>query len=134
MRSLAQLLREADSEIEKLASPKVSAPSIEAAEEEDDIVKLAFEVMNQEELTEENFTEAEKIAMSLAVTETLLSADQLQRLIALEKKASEQGVPTEQINEFFAKVAQSNTVGQNVFHLLSDIEQRFERVSKCLGV
>lgn len=118
-RSLANILAEADEVIEKIASESNASP---AASEDDDLFKLAQEVRDSAPapmvaepvapVQEFEMTPLEKIAEAIAIVETAVSANELHGLSKLEKVAAEREIPNEEVQGFFAKVAEKNLVGR----------------------
>ena len=96
MTSIAQALAMADEIIEKRAS---ESKTQQEEFSDDDLFKMAEELQRpQEETTVRTLTE--KIAHSIAIVDTLINLPQIQALQQFEKKASEAGYTTEQINEY----------------------------------
>lgn len=109
-RKLCDILADLDARIEKRAQAKTaSAPA--ASDGDDDVQKLAREFVENgpadqtEQHHSETLTEAEKIAHSMAVVETLLGGEKLAKLCDFEKAALERGVPEEKVQEVLNKYA-----------------------------
>lgn len=124
MTSLAQIFQKADDIIEKRASVQV----VEQPVEQDEIFKLAEQVRNHRSAHETpfEFTEQEKIACSMAIVETMASATELRALIKFEKEATERGLPQEQVQAFFNKVAEKSTAGRRVLDFMTGAGQSLE--------
>lgn len=106
--SLSNYLREADEIIEKRASqgkPQTSAPS------EDEVIKLAS-LLTQSEVAQQPQAETssiqtltEKVAHAIALVDTLMNLEQIQKLAEFEKKAKAAGHSDEQIEEFIKQAS-----------------------------
>jgi hypothetical protein len=114
-RSLAQIMKDADGIIEKMASEN---ESISLRDEEDDLFKLASEMTKKPVLEDHakqasfELTPFEKTAASIAVVETILGAQELAKIVEFEKSASERGLTTEQIQGVFEKISENSLVGR----------------------
>jgi len=117
MRSINDLIRDADQIFEKRAA--ASGKKTEGSYTDTDIFKLAEEIRKSperpsEKLAEQDLVEAdvdimslrEKIAHSVAIVDTLLNFDQLQKIASLETAAREKGFSDSQISEYLEKNAE----------------------------
>ena len=119
MRSLNDMIRDADEIFEKRASKQENTKSTKSSGYSDDeIFKLAEELKSpsrtsaaREKLAEHDgetkiaFTLREQIAHSAAIIDTLLNLEQLEKFAALESAAKEKGFSDAQIQSFFEKNA-----------------------------
>jgi len=117
MRSINDMIRDADEIFEKRASKQENTKSTKSSGYSDDeIFKLAEELKSpssasREKLAERDgetkiaFTLREQIAHSAAIIDTLLNLEQLEKFAALESAAKEKGFSDEQIQSFFEKNA-----------------------------
>ncbi|MCJ7520614.1 MAG: hypothetical protein MUP21_00080 [Dehalococcoidia bacterium] len=119
MRSINDMIRDADEIFEKRASKQENTKSTKSSGYSDeDIFKLAEElrgptkapvvrdkVANDDGETKLAFTLREQIVHSAAIIDTLLNLEQLVKCAALESAAREKGFSEEQIQSFFEKNA-----------------------------
>lgn len=108
---LEDLIREADSVIEKKAAKVASTPTVEPS---DDVMKLAQMLLSDEEVktaqtktasTVKEATPFEKIAHAIAIVETLVNIEELQKLASFEEQAKSKGFSDAQVEEFIEKKA-----------------------------
>ena len=125
VKSIAQIFQEADVAIEKRANANAVVPS----RKDDDIFKLAEAVRASAPQTEEplpplsDFTEEEKLAHALALTETVLSGKEILALQQLEKTAKERGVPDEEVQAFFDRAAAQHGIGLKTAGLVDTLRR-----------
>lgn len=109
--NLNDLIREADTIIEKKASK--NKPAVQTFDDEDEISKLAALMVGDDQLApkQEKVASAivetpfEKIAHAIAIVETLINIEELQKLASFEDQARDKGFSETQIEEFIEKRA-----------------------------
>lgn len=134
-RSLAQIFQDADAIIEKLASDQAKTPPRQI--DEDEVTKLAAEVLSDAAplATEFHFDDLEKLAHSMAILETVLSAPELLKFQEFEKKATEQGFTPEQINSVLEKAAGEaipTEAGQRVLHFMEGAGGSLQKIINAI--
>lgn len=108
---LEDLIREADSVIEKKAA---KAAPVVSTDSSDDITKLAEMLLSDDEVKPTQTkvaapareeTPFEKIAHAIAIVETLVNIEELQKLASFEEQAKSKGFSDAQVEEFIEKKA-----------------------------
>ena len=120
-RKLADILADLDVMLEKRAQEKQD--SVPAASEDDgEIEKLAEDFLDFEPEASSNevieLNEAEKIAHSMAIVETLLCGSDLKKACAFEKEALRRGASTEDISATLTKFANKTEAGNKVYQFM----------------
>ena len=112
MRSIDQLLAEADRIIEKKASTKVATNVVSSGDDVDKLASmleadLGFSVTQEKVAAPKEIidTPFEKIARSLAIAEALVNLNEMKKIAEFEAKAKAAGYSESKINEYIEKKA-----------------------------
>jgi F420-0:gamma-glutamyl ligase len=98
-KKLSDLLKDADDLITKKTASVAELPK------DDDVVKLASELVSTEESTAPELNFAEKVAHAAALLDTLINFESLIKVAAFEEEAKQAGYSEEQITDYFEKKA-----------------------------
>lgn len=109
---LDDLIAQADAVIEKRASVTQEPPATDFSHDED-VVKLANFLMNDEVPSQEKVAQAspfemnfiEKLACSVAMVEALENVDEFMKVAQFKETALQSGYTEEQVNEYIEKKA-----------------------------
>jgi len=108
-RSISSIIEDAD----KIISTKIAETT--PAVQDDDVFKLAEELVKgaadrgiQEVRSEDDYSFTEKVAHAVAIVDTILNLQEIEKIAAFTKEAKNKGFSDKQVSEYFEKKASVN--------------------------